>query len=229
MIELDNVRFSWQSDRPVLDIQSFTVNQGERVFLKGPSGSGKSSLLNLISGIQVPQEGRVSLLGKEIHQYGAAWRDRFRSDHIGLIFQQFNLLPYLSVIENVILPCRFSKVRKLKAIERYGSLDEAARQLLEQLGLVDKNILTNEVTQLSIGQQQRVAAARALIGSPELVIADEPTSALDSDARNVFLSLLISECDRSESALIFVSHDHSLESHFDRIIALSSINAARAA
>ncbi|WP_290703132.1 ABC transporter ATP-binding protein [Amphritea sp.] len=226
IIELEKVRFGWQNDRPVIDIPSLRINLGERVFLKGPSGSGKSSLLNLIGGIQTPQEGRICVLGNVINHYGSGWRDRFRSDHIGYIFQQFNLLPYLSVIENVMLPCRFSKLRRVRAIERYGGLEDAAKQLLNHLGLVDDYLLTSEVTKLSIGQQQRVAAARALIGSPELVIADEPTSALDTDARNAFLNLLISECDQSDSTLIFVSHDHTLEQYFSRVVSLNDINSA---
>jgi putative ABC transport system ATP-binding protein len=225
IIELENVRFCWQRGRPVLDISLLEISPGERVFLKGPSGSGKSSLLNLISGIQTPQEGSVCLLGEELNLYGSARRDRFRSDHIGLIFQQFNLLPYLSVIENVMLPCRFSKARRIKAINRYGSLKDAAKQLLNHLGLTDGFLLESTVTKLSIGQQQRVAVARALMGSPELVIADEPTSALDADARNVFLELLISECEKSESTLIFVSHDSALEQYFSRVISINDINA----
>ncbi len=225
IIELEKVRFSWQNDRPVIDIPSLKINLGERVFLKGPSGSGKSSLLNLIGGIQTPQEGDICVLGNIINRYDSGWRDRFRSDHIGFIFQQFNLLPYLSVIENVMLPCRFSKLRRVRAIERYGRLEDAAKQLLNHLGLVDDYLLANAVTKLSIGQQQRVAVARALIGSPELVIADEPTSALDTDARNAFLNLLISECDQSDSTLIFVSHDHTLEQHFSRVVSLNDINS----
>lgn len=224
VIELENVRFCWQDNRPVLDIASLVITSGERVFLKGPSGSGKSSLLNLIGGIHAPQEGGICLLGKVVNHYGNAWRDRFRSDHIGLIFQQFNLLPYLSVIENVMLPCRFSKLRRRRAVERYGAVENAATQLLNHLGLAD-DLLADNVTKLSIGQQQRVAVARALIGNPELVIADEPTSALDTDARNLFLELLIRECDQSGSTLIFVSHDTTLEQHFGRIIALNDINA----
>lgn len=225
VIKLENVRFGWQSDKPILEVSLLEINSGERVFLKGPSGSGKSSLLNLIGGIQTPQEGKVCLLGQVLNHYGSAKRDSFRSDHIGLIFQQFNLLPYLSVIENVMLPCRFSKARRIRAIDRYGSLKSAARQLLNHLGLVDDFLLENTVTKLSIGQQQRVAVARALMGSPELVIADEPTSALDTDARNAFLELLISECDNSGSTLIFVSHDSSLEQYFSRVISISDINA----
>jgi len=223
IIELDQVHFSWDQAQPVLDIPQLKIYPGERIFLHGPSGSGKSSLLNLIGGINTPNQGNVSVLGQKINQQGSAWRDRFRSNHIGLIFQQFNLLPYLSVIENVLLPCRFSAKRRQRAISRYGSLNSAATKLLEQLGIA-QSMLNRPVTALSIGQQQRVAAARALIGSPELLIADEPTSALDSDSRNAFLQLLINECDHNETTLIFVSHDNSLQANFSRVISLAQLN-----
>lgn len=224
IIELEKVTFGWQDDRPVLDIPSLKIDTGERVFLKGPSGSGKSSLLNLIGGIHIPRQGDVRLLGQVINLYGSAWRDSFRADHIGFIFQQFNLLPYLSVKDNVMLPCHFSTPRRKRAIERYGSLEDAAMGLLSHLEMVNQGLLDRPVTELSIGQQQRVAAARALIGSPELVMADEPTSALDRDTRNAFLELLISECDQSGSTLVFVSHDNALEEYFSRVISLCDVN-----
>ena len=223
IIELDQVHFSWDNKQPVLDIPSLKIYSGERIFLHGPSGSGKSSLLNLIGGINIPNQGSVCLLGQKINKQASDWRDRFRSDHIGLIFQQFNLLPYLSVIENVLLPCRFSTQRRQRAISRYGTLNSAATQLLDQLGMA-QSMWNRPVTTLSIGQQQRVAAARALIGSPELLIADEPTSALDTDSRNAFLQLLINECDHSETTLIFVSHDNSLQANFSRVISLAQLN-----
>ncbi|MGB0466171.1 MAG: ABC transporter ATP-binding protein [Pontibacterium sp.] len=226
VIELDKVEFSWQAGQPVLDIPALRIMAGERVFLKGPSGSGKSSLLNLISGIQTPLAGEVRLLGEVINHYGNVWRDCFRADHIGLIFQQFNLLPYLSVKENVILPCHFSQQRRQRSIDRYGSPEAAALQLLSHLGMASNMLLTRSVNELSIGQQQRVAAARALIGSPELVIADEPTSALDTDMRSVFIRLLIQECEQAGSTLVFVSHDETLVDHFSRQILLSDINKA---
>ncbi|MBN0988501.1 ABC transporter ATP-binding protein [Amphritea sp. RP18W] len=227
VIELDKVVFGWPEGQPVLDIPVLNIAAAERVFVKGPSGSGKSTLLNLIAGIHTPLQGRVCVLGQALHSQGSAWRDNFRADHIGLIFQQFNLLPYLSVLENVMLPCRFSVARNARATERYGSLENAATQLLEHLGIPRDSLHRRGVTRLSIGQQQRVAAARALIGSPELVIADEPTSALDSDSRNAFLELLIRECDLSESTLVFVSHDSSLETHFSQVISLRDLNHAK--
>jgi putative ABC transport system ATP-binding protein len=191
--------------------------------LRGPSGSGKSTLLSLLAGVVVPQHGSVRVLGCELTATKATGRDRFRADHIGFIFQLFNLLPYLSVIENVILACGFSRRRQQRA---GGDAHADALRLLRQLGMGTPELLHRPVTDLSVGQQQRVAAARALIGAPELVIADEPTSALDADARAVFLELLFAECSRVQAALLFVSHDASLSSAFDRSVEFGTLNRA---
>lgn len=222
VIELQQLSFGWQQDAALLQVEQFAVQAGERVFLRGPSGSGKSTLLNLIAGIHTPRSGRVVLTGTDITTRSGAWRDRFRADHIGLIFQQFNLLPYLSVLDNVLLPCRFSSVRKQRALARYGNPESAALGLLAELGM--NGLLQQPVTALSIGQQQRVAAARALIGSPEILIADEPTSSLDSNNRSAFIELLINECSQTDCALLFVSHDNQLAEHFSRTVLLTDIN-----
>src|SRR5690606_12089269 len=137
--------------------------------------------------------------------------------------QQFNLLPFLGVRDNVELPCRFSPLRTARARQRHGSVAAAAATLLEHLGL-GADLHTRRADQLSIGQQQRVAAARALIGQPELVIADEPTSALDADAREAFLELLFAECRAAGASLLFVSHDQSLAPLLDRHLALDQLN-----
>jgi len=175
--------------------------------------------------VQRASRGVVRLLGEDIGKLSSAKRDHFRVDHTGYIFQQFNLLPFLSVRENVELPCRFSKLRASRAAARHGSVAEAARQLLQHLGL-SADALDRRADTLSIGQQQRVAAARALIGQPELVIADEPTSALDADTREAFLGLLFAECRAAGASLLFVSHDQSLAPLFDRSLSLAQINRA---
>lgn len=219
-IELNHLRFGWKPNTPVLNIEDLLIPAGQQVFLRGASGSGKSTLLNLLGGLMPPQQGQVKLLDQALEKRPQRYRDRFRADHIGVLFQQFNLLPYLNLIDNVTLPCRFSKLRR----QRAGSPETAARHLLSALGLkdyLDKPIKTAE---LSIGQQQRVAAARALIGHPEIILADEPTSALDSDTRNQFLSLLSEQCQQHQTTLVFVSHDLSLSSHFDRVIDLADMN-----
>lgn len=226
-LRLEALRFGWTRDTPLLDINSLTLAAGERVFLFGPSGSGKSTLLNLVAGTLSPQSGRVVLGGVDATALSSRKRDRLRAEQLGFVFQQFNLLPFLSVVDNVLLGCRFSAARRKRAIARDGSLDASARRLLQALGLVDAGLLRRPASALSVGQQQRVAAARALIGEPALVMADEPTSALDADARHGFLGLIGEECARSGAALLFVSHDRELESDFDRSIDLRTLNRAQ--
>ena len=206
-VEISNVRFRWPSGKtPVLDIPHFSVGTGERLFVSGPSGSGKTTLLNLLGGVMVPDGGAVSVLGTRLDKLSSAQRDSFRADHVGVIFQLFNLVPYLSLVENVLLPCR----------------------LLARMGLPDALLTGRSVTDLSVGQQQRVAAARALIGAPELLIADEPTSALDDDARQSFLDLLFETAATESQTLILVSHDRRMEAMFDRHVSLADLNRAAA-
>ena len=223
LAECRDIHFAWSRDRPfALALDHLAINTGERLFVMGPSGSGKSTLLSLLTGIVIPQQGRVDILGKSLNRMTAAQRDHFRADHLGYIFQQFNLVPYLSVLENVTLPCHFSARRAERARRDAGSPEAEAKRLLEHLGLVEHDGLRQPVRELSVGQQQRVAAARALIGFPELIIADEPTSALDSDTRSTFINLLFQECEREQSTLVFVSHDHALAGMFDRTVKLQA-------
>jgi putative ABC transport system ATP-binding protein len=225
-INLKNLSFGWRKDEAaILDLPELRIERGERVFIKGSSGSGKSTLLSLIGGVLLPQQGTVSVLGQKLNELSAARRDRFRAEHIGFIFQMFNLIPYLSVEDNVLLPCHFSQQRKQNIEQRGSSLRDEAMRLLQHLDL-PAQLLQRSVTELSVGQQQRVAAARALIGGPELVIADEPTSALDADRRSVFLQLLLKECAQQNTTLVFVSHDSSLEKQFDHSLHLAEINRA---
>ncbi|NVK43945.1 MAG: ABC transporter ATP-binding protein [Oceanospirillaceae bacterium] len=225
-IEIEGLRFGWRPESPVLNIPALSVGQGESLFLRGPSGSGKSTLLGLIGAVLTPDAGHIRVLGQDLGGMGGAARDRFRADHLGVIFQLFNLLPYLSVLENVMLPCHFSTLRRQRTLARAGSLDEEALRLLEHLQLADPQLLRRPVSQLSVGQQQRVAAARALIGSPEILVADEPTSALDADARDAFIDLLLQEAGRAGSSLLFVSHDAALAPHFEHRLDLTDINVA---
>ncbi|HVY04878.1 MAG TPA: ABC transporter ATP-binding protein [Burkholderiales bacterium] len=228
VIEISRLRYSWSRGLPdVVDIEGLRVEAGERLFLRGPSGSGKSTLLSLLAGVALPQAGTLKVLGEEIGRMRGAARDRFRADHVGFIFQMFNLIPYLSVLENVCLPCGFSAVRKKRAIEAAGNVEAEATRLLGHLDMAHPDILHRPAAALSVGQQQRVAAARALIGAPEIVIADEPTSSLDEDRRAAFIDLLFRVCDERRSTLLFVSHDATLGSRFDRVVAFDEINRAR--
>jgi putative ABC transport system ATP-binding protein len=226
VIEISDLRFTWPgSAQTVVDIDALAVQRGERVFLRGPSGSGKSTLLSLLAGVVTASGGRVLVLGRDLGTLSGAQRDHFRADHIGFIFQMFNLIPYLSVVENVTLACGFSTLRRERAVKAGGSVQAEALRLLEHLDMRG-DLLQRQVTDLSVGQQQRVAAARALIGAPELVIADEPTSALDSDRRAAFIELLFRECAQERAALVFVSHDAALARLFDRTIEFSDVNRA---
>ncbi|WP_299664633.1 ABC transporter ATP-binding protein [uncultured Ruegeria sp.] len=224
-VELKSLVFRWpgQPD-PVLSVDSFDLEAGESVLMRGPSGSGKTTLLSAIAGvIDVPQSA-VRVAGTDVGALAGGDRDRFRVDHLGIVFQVFNLLPWLSALENTLLPCRFSAQRR----NRSGPDPKAtATRLLSELGLEDAELINRPASALSVGQQQRVAAARALIGAPEVVLADEPTSALDEEAKDTFVQLLLKECKASGASLLFVSHDRSLEKHFDRSVDLPMLNAGK--
>ena len=221
-ISLQNLEYEWGNGVQVLSVRALNVEQGERVFLRGPSGSGKSTLLGIIAGVFQPTSGEATILGHPFHKISATERDRRRADSMGVIFQQFNLVPYLSLVENVLLPCRFSSARAEKIGATQTQQKNKAIALLDRLGLDDEARSNRPAAELSVGQQQRVAAARALIGAPSLVIADEPTSALDSDLRNTFIETLLGEA--NNATVLFISHDASLSRHFDRVISMEDIN-----
>ena len=225
IVSVSDLRFAWPGQSEILDIETLVLGAGERLFLRGPSGSGKSTLLGLIAGVLETQNGQINVLHQTVSALSGSQRDRVRADHLGVIFQMFNLVPYLSVVQNVVLPCRFSKRRAQEAKQAGGAEAEALR-LLKRLGLDDQELLNRNVTELSVGQQQRVAAARALIGNPSLIIADEPTSALDADSRDRFIELLSEEAQKTGAALLFVSHDGALAPLFDRALDLAEINRA---
>ena len=222
-VDLLDLKFSYDGTKTVLDIPALSVARGERVFLHGPSGSGKTTLLGLIGGVLVARHGKVEILGKNLSQLSVHDRDLFRGSHVGYIFQMFNLIPYLTVAENIILPCVVSPERRA----RLGGADplELAAKAADRLGLTPH--FHDKVTNLSVGQQQRVAAIRAMMGRPELVIADEPTSSLDSDRREEFIQMLFELCDENQATLVFVSHDHALKPLFTRHISLREVNQVK--
>jgi putative ABC transport system ATP-binding protein len=223
IVRISGVRFTWPGRHKfTLVIDDFSLKAGERLLLIGPSGSGKSTFLALLAGITAPNEGKIEVLGTDIARLAGAARDRFRAEHYGIIFQMFNLLPYGSVIDNVVLPLSFSRRRKMRAGAKGGTGAEAAR-LLEHLGIEESLIHNASASSLSVGQQQRVAAARALIGAPELIIADEPTSSLDRNRQQAFLDLLFADVAAAGATLIMVSHDESLAPSFSRVVHLQDI------
>ena len=221
-IEISSLAFQWSdTDTWSLGISELEIGNGEKVFLYGPSGSGKTTLLDLLTGIHTQKEGIIRILGQEINTLSANQRDQFRADHLGFIFQQFNLLPYLTVLDNVLTPCVFSQRRRQKALIS-GSLKQNAHQLLTSLG-IDESLFNKTALQISVGQQQRVAIARSLIGKPEIIIADEPTSSLDKDARDAFVKLLLEQVEQVNSTIVFVSHDTGLADHFDRSMSIHEL------
>ena len=224
-ILLSNILFSWgfSGDNFRLKIKDFQLKKNESAMLVGPSGSGKSTLLSLICGILRPQKGSIRILGKSTENMSNSVRDCFRSDHMGIIFQQFNLLPYLSAIDNVLLPLYFSKARKEASGETKSKISAEAKRLLDSLGITSETLGMQNADTLSIGQQQRVAAARAFIGSPELIIADEPTSSLDEKNQVEFLDQLFSQKEATGASLLMVSHNKQIAKRFDRIIELEKI------
>ncbi|MBX2848877.1 MAG: ABC transporter ATP-binding protein [Acidiferrobacterales bacterium] len=219
LIELRDVTFSYpgKDQSPVLNIPSWQVSKGEHVFVAGSSGSGKSTLLNLLSGILTPDAGEVSVLDQSLHKLSDRQRDRFRAMHLGYVAQSFNLIPYLSAIENIRLANRFAEKNNTQDITT----------LLLELNINEIH-WHKPVDNLSVGQQQRVAIARAIINRPQILIADEPTSSLDHGNRDAFMTLLMNIADKHNMTLIFVSHDSTLSSYFHRIDILSEINQVEA-
>ncbi len=221
LIKISNLKYRYPgSAQDVLSIPDFTVQSGEEVFLFGPSGSGKTTLLEVLAGVISADAGEVSVLGTDLTKMTPKERDRFRAQHMGYVFQSFNLIPYLSVSENIQLPLHLSPERKARL--ENADIDLVIRGLCGNLGIAD--LLDKNVTQLSVGQQQRVAVARALLGKPDLLLADEPTSALDADHREKFLKLMFELAELYGTTVLFVSHDRGIESLFSRTVSLRDLN-----
>lgn len=219
IIKIDSLRFHWSKKSSFrIYISGFTVKRGEKILLLGESGSGKTTLLSLIAGFLDPLSGEININGKSINSLTSSKKDKFRADNFGIIFQQFNLLPYANIIDNIILPLYFSKRRSTHIKNRR----DVAMTLCRRLKLPD-DIAETKASSLSVGQQQRVAVARALIGNPPLIIADEPTSSLDTETQEKFLDLMFEQIDQNKSTLLMVSHDKSLSRRFDRIINIKDI------
>ena len=217
---MKNVEFSYSQEpkKHILKIDNWCVKQGEQLFIHGPSGTGKSTLLNLICGLHLASSGNINILGESLNEMNGRQRDKYRAINIGYIFQQFNLIEYLNAIDNIKLARHFSSG------VRSSNIETEIHELLTTLNL-EKQDHYRPVNQLSVGQQQRVGIARALINKPKLIIADEPTSSLDEASRDSFISLLTSLCQKQASTLLFVSHDMGLQKHFHSASALSDFNA----
>ena len=219
VLELSEVAYRWPGRSAFsLTVPDLTVAKGEAVLLLGESGSGKSTLLSLICGTILPDSGTVNIAGTNVSDLSGGARDRFRAEQIGVIFQQFNLLPFGSVVDNILLPLRFAPARRKRA----GNAAAQAMKLCAALGL-PREIVRAKANALSVGQQQRVAVARALIGQPPLILADEPTSALDADSQAAFLDVLFTQAEAHKTSLLMVSHDPRLGERFDRVIRMEDI------
>ena len=217
LIRAENLQFR-RPDGFELRVPEFSITSGEAVAILGPSGSGKSTLLDLIGGVLRPSAGRMEVFGLDAGDLSLRAFDRLRGDNVGLIFQEHNLLPFATVQQNVALGVQFSKVRRQRLSDR--SLSSEITRLLDAMDLTADGILQRPASSLSVGQRQRVAAARALLGNPPLIIADEPTSALDEGNQKRFMELLQDARRASGSALLFVTHDPRLVEDFDRLITL---------
>ena len=219
IIKIESLNFYWSKKSNFkIFVPSLEIKKGEKVLLLGESGSGKTTLLSLICGFLNPLSGSISINGNTINKLSSKTKDEYRADNIGIIFQQFNLLPYANVVDNVLLPLYFSQARSKNIVNKRA----AALELFKQLRLPD-DIAQYRASNLSVGQQQRVAVARALIGNPSLIIADEPTSSLDTNAQQRFLDLMFKQISENNSALLMVSHDKSLTNRFDRQININEI------
>lgn len=211
MICISQLRFEYPKSEFVLNIDDLELGAGEKVAIVGPSGSGKTTLLNLIAGISVPGRGQITVDDVVISELSDAERRNFRSSKIGMVFQQFELIDYLTVAENILLPYFVNDSLKLS-----GKTRESAKTSAEQMGLGDK--LRRTARKLSQGEQQRVAICRALINTPKLILADEPTGNLDPKNKSLIMKLLFKYCDQNKATLVVVTHDTNILDGFERTI-----------
>ena len=215
-IALQSLVHAWPGQAPLIHIEELQLQQGQHLFIQGPSGCGKSTLLSLLAGVQQVQQGTCQVLGHQLTQLNSVQRDRLRGEHMGVIFQQFNLLPFLDAQANALLPTQLFPSRAAAATHAFGSSVLQAQSLAQSLGL-PQSLWHQPVHQLSVGQQQRVATVRALMGQPQLIIADEPTSALDDANQLEFLDLLLDTAAQQGASVVMVSHNARLADRFHQV------------
>ena len=221
ILEIKNLKFKWNvKDYFLLKIKKFTIQKNKKVIMFGNSGSGKSTLLNLISGILKPCSGTIKIDDTIINNLNQRMGDSFRANNIGVIFQQFNILNYISPLTNILLPSHFTN----SGNKNIKSFYLRAFDLAEKLNLSHKILLQSNSVELSVGQKQRIAIIRSIINNPKLILADEPTSALDEDNKKKFLKLLLNICEYQKIGLLMVSHDKSIEQYFDAKVQIDTLN-----
>ena len=220
-LKIKDIEFYWNDSQSFnLSIKEFDISSGKKFLLLGESGSGKSTLLSLISGVLIPNKGSINIGNTDICSLNSHKRDIFRANNIGVIFQQFNLLGYVSPMTNILLPCFFADKQNKKLI---NNRKDTALELAQRLGLNRDILFTPKATSLSVGQQQRIAVIRALINQPKLIIADEPTSALDKHNQQKFIKVLLEIAAEIKSTVLMVSHDDRLSKQFDNTISINQI------
>ena len=219
MLLLENVRKSYREPNgevlSILDIERFSLEKGEQAVLRGRSGCGKTTLLNCIAGLTTVDEGQITINGQDIVRLQEVSRDRFRARYVGIVFQTFNLLPAFTALENVLLGMTFTGQRP--DVSR-------ATKLLQDVGLGHR--LTHKPAALSVGEQQRVAVARALSNQPALLLADEPTANVDPAHQQQVIDLMREACDRENIAMLIVTHSPEVSSQFERVETLEDVNRA---
>ena len=219
MLKTTGLKYLYKHGKTI-EFPDIEIETGQRLLISGFSGCGKTTLLSLIAGALRLQEGSINFNDNDYSDMSSMSLDKFRADHIGYIFQTLNLIPFLNVSENIALGIKFSKNRKSKV----SGMHQEIERLISSLGL-EKEILNTAIDNLSVGQQQRVAVARALLGKPDLILADEPTSALDNDTTKKFLDEVMNTFDPSHQAIIMVSHDLSIAPYFDTVLDFNKHNA----